>query len=834
MTTTVELPPCPSFDDFFSATHGGWAPLPWQSRLAQQIANGQCQWPDEIGVPTGLGKTTTIDIAVWALAAQADRSPAERTAPTRIWYVVNRRLLVDAASDHAERLARLLATSSPERNSLAEREQQDLIAISKRLQAVAGPPLAFFGADGTSITGPLYVSRLRGGSQSGRRPPHPGQPAIICATVPMFGSRLLFRGYGSSNGMWPIDAAHTGMDALVLLDEAHISQPLTRLINILPKADAPRAGALLPRHEPVPLNQLLPPSRSHPTVVSLTATGFPSAERFDLGAEDYENEVVRMRLDAKKATSLLTTEPKKLAAVLADTAVAQLSQVITDVGAPATAVIFVNSPRSALAVRTELGKHKGLPSGADIVTLTGQLRTPEAEAIRGQLADPELGAPSNRPTGPRGRPLIVIATQTLEVGADLDFDVLVSELAGVRAVTQRLGRLNRLGKRDHARAVLVEVTGAKPGVLYGDEPAAIAQRLRDVDLPIDLSPATIAAVLGVPNEAEPDVPELLGTHMWEFAKTSLAPPGAAPPEPFFSGLVTPDHLVSVCWRSVAPEVGSVLEPRPADLEFVDVSISDLADIGPLYRIDTNGAAIEVIESSDHLSPGDRVVLLSNVGRYSAAGWDPSSAAAVLDLSPLARRSIRVLVEAFGNLLGEITPEQEAIITSVATANPVSDQEDGIDFDPVLDGAAARLMHAWLNDAACPGSITEAFWDQRRGRNAVIERDPDGRRPRLVWRSETAVPGPRVDALDELSLAVGDGDQRLLDIHLRSVGVQAKSIATRIGLPPEIAGALYQAGTLHDLGKAHPGFQGWLGYEPAEQALFANRTAKLRALLPASQ
>ena len=102
----------PSFPDFYRALHGR-DPFPWQSRLAELVAVSG--WPSEIGVPTGLGKTSSIDIAVWSLAAQADRHPSERTAPTRVWYTVNRRLLVDAVTDHALRLAGLLrdATVGP-------------------------------------------------------------------------------------------------------------------------------------------------------------------------------------------------------------------------------------------------------------------------------------------------------------------------------------------------------------------------------------------------------------------------------------------------------------------------------------------------------------------------------------------------------------------------------------------------------------------------------------------------------------------------------------------------------------------------------------------------
>ena len=93
----------PTFAKLYRALNGR-DPFPWQRRLAEQIAATE-QWPAEVGVPTGLGKTACLDIAVWWLASQADRAPAERTAPTRIWWVVNRRLLVDSTAEHAERIA---------------------------------------------------------------------------------------------------------------------------------------------------------------------------------------------------------------------------------------------------------------------------------------------------------------------------------------------------------------------------------------------------------------------------------------------------------------------------------------------------------------------------------------------------------------------------------------------------------------------------------------------------------------------------------------------------------------------------------------------------------
>ncbi|MEZ5218388.1 MAG: hypothetical protein R2715_17820 [Ilumatobacteraceae bacterium] len=194
------------FSAFYEAVHGR-RPFPWQEALADRLAGSG--WPEEVGVPTGLGKTSCLDIAVWWLAHEAAvRGPA-RHAPTRIWWVVNRRLLVDSTMDHAEGLAR----------SLAEARSGVLAQIADALRSVAADP----------ASAPLEVHRLRGAAPS-TRPIDPSQPAVILSTVPMFGSRLLFRGYGSSRSMRPIDASFAGIDSLVLVDEAHLARHLMTLV----------------------------------------------------------------------------------------------------------------------------------------------------------------------------------------------------------------------------------------------------------------------------------------------------------------------------------------------------------------------------------------------------------------------------------------------------------------------------------------------------------------------------------------------------------------------------------------------------------------------------
>jgi hypothetical protein len=79
----------PEFPVFF---HALWSydPFPWQRMLAERLVEGE--WPKALDLPTAAGKTACIDIAIHALAAQAEKPVWERTAPRRIWFVADRRI----------------------------------------------------------------------------------------------------------------------------------------------------------------------------------------------------------------------------------------------------------------------------------------------------------------------------------------------------------------------------------------------------------------------------------------------------------------------------------------------------------------------------------------------------------------------------------------------------------------------------------------------------------------------------------------------------------------------------------------------------------------------
>ena len=68
------------FAAFFAALNGGCGPFRWQERLLDSLLeNGR--WPEQIAAPTGAGKTSAIDVHVFAVALTADGSRAAAAAP---------------------------------------------------------------------------------------------------------------------------------------------------------------------------------------------------------------------------------------------------------------------------------------------------------------------------------------------------------------------------------------------------------------------------------------------------------------------------------------------------------------------------------------------------------------------------------------------------------------------------------------------------------------------------------------------------------------------------------------------------------------------------------
>lgn len=803
----------PRFAAWFSAVNRGQTPLPWQERLAEQVL--ERGWPSLIGVPTGLGKTACLDVAIWALAAEADRPPAERCHPRRVWYVVNRRLLVDVTATKLARLSELLSEPRSTDGPIA--------AVAERLRA--------FGGLGEE---PLHVATLRGGADLGHRPPDPGQPAVILATPAMYGSRWLFRGYGTSTGMRPIDAALAGTDSLVLLDEAHLARPL-RLLSAQTRAcDRGRSEAMLPG------------GRGHVRFVDLTATGDNAPDRFDLDDDDYRHPIVRRRLDAAKAITLApeTTRKKLPDAILAEGI--RWHQGLT---AHRACLLFCNDPRTARTVYDGLDARLG--ANADVLLLTGRMREREADGARAQVLNPVTGAPAGSVTVHRPRPLLVVATQTLEVGADLDVDYLITESASARSLVQRLGRLNRLGDKPNAGGVIVHAADGDGGV-YGEETEAVWHRLLDVageDRVVDLSPREASNRVGPPDDQVQDPPCLLPALLWEWVKTTVPPTGEAPVEVFVEGREEHRRRVQVCWRAALqpflPAMGDhdddeaearKLIPPVTAREMIELPIYEvraaLEGRENVIRLSRDRSGVERVALGD-LRSGDTVLLAVADGRYDRFGWNPESATDVTDVSLLEGATFPLVPEAVANLV--VGPAD--VIARLGSVMGRLGRDPEVDDDPPMlsdlpdDGELASLFPAdsgrWEE---LLGNIRGHLGAGRPPTGSTIERPVNGvAYLRLRRRSGPASAPVRAEALEELSFGIEGGSgptSPVLTDHLLHVGSTAEHVALAIGLSPELVRGCARAGAFHDVGKNDERFQRWLAPDGDDRGLMAKSPRSL--------
>ena len=728
-----------------------------------------------------------VSIGPCAGPAHGHRRASGGSSTVAFWW--------DSTADHGKAIAEALSDPLSAGSDAAGRDA--IGRIAERLRSLWTD----------SAAPPLDVISLRGGIAS-RSPTDPARPTVILCTLPMYGSRLLFRGYGSRRPS--VDAAMAGTDSLVLLDEAHLAGHLRALVPAL-AACTPEA------------RDTLGGERSRPTVVSLTATGdAEEGERFDLNDDDEAHPVVRQRLDA--------TKPVQVKAVTGDTA-KRLAEatvaLIAEAPAPAACLVFANTPKTARETFEHLGA--GLPE-VEALLLTGLVREREAARIRARILDPEHGMATARPPDtPRRRHLIVVATQTLEVGADIDAEYLVTEGCGVRALTQRLGRLNRLGRFPHARATYVHVPpsgrrgGSSSGTkdeawpVYGREPATVLERLLNSPAgseagTVDLSPRSVASALGRPLDDPGRAPEILPGLLWEWTKTTTPPEGEAPVEPYFSGIAAPRLSVALLWRAHLPAPGRRLWPRGTDREAVDVPLAEARQVlkdDEIRRLAPDGVTVERVPADD-LRPGDRIVVGSDAGHMDQFGWNPAATDPVADDS-LANLGLPLDAVAIRRLCGAAL--DGLVDTALGIAN------DDRDIDETERTEAISDILAALRDVPEP-----AGWDRSEWIEYVAWLRPRVLAPRNeVPRLPVEMPDDEAlsDEFDELSLGPVAVE---LDPHGHAVKTRARMIAERIGLPDDLLEAVERAARLHDIGKSDTRFQRWLNPQAGPGPLLAKSNA----------
>jgi CRISPR-associated endonuclease/helicase Cas3 len=354
-------------------------PMPWQARLFQEYFS-QGQIPKACSLPTGLGKTSVIAIWLSALCHKAN-------IPRRLIYVVNRRTVVDQTTDEVVKYAEVCKT-------------HELFA------------------DFRERFGGLRISTLRGQfADNGDWCEDPSVPAVICGTVDMIGSRLLFSGYGIGRGARPLHAGFLGQDSLLIHDEAHLEPAFQQLIEKIEEQQYREAPVQWPKLK----------------CMELTATS-KTENAFRLDNDDYLNEVVKTRMESVKTIILHElADPKKPAKELS-------ARALEFKESDRSILIFVSSIEAVLDVQEILDKAK---LSDRVVTLTGTMRGKERDEL---VENPVFRRflPNSLKDAKTGT-VYLICTSAGEVGVNISADHMICDLSTFESMAQRLGRVNRFG-----------------------------------------------------------------------------------------------------------------------------------------------------------------------------------------------------------------------------------------------------------------------------------------------------------------------------------------------------------------------------------------------------
>lgn len=801
----------PDFAIYFRALWGH-DPFPWQTMLAERVRVGG--WPRALDLPTAAGKTGCIDIAIYALAVQADRPPAERTAPRRIWLVVDRRIVVDDAFGRATRIA----------EALAQATDGPLKEIADRLRALSG------------TSRPLAVGRLRGGIlRDDGWARIPSQPAVITSTVDQVGSRLLFRGYGHSLLTAPIFAGLAANDSLILLDEAHCAVPFLQTLEAISRYRGPAwAEAPIPAPFGFVVMSATPPQGLPPEAV------FPGTDR----AAALNHPELRRRFDTSKLAELVAVGRRRGSGddPLVPEAVQRAAASLR--GGRSRVAVMVNRVRTAMDVAAGLREVVG-EDEADVVLLTGRIRPYERDGLVERWA-PYLKA--LRPKEP-ARPIVLVTTQCLEVGADFSFDALVTECASLDALRQRFGRLSRLGAEHPAPAVILireaDIEPKEPDPVYGRALSATWKWLGEqasggpdgqllVDMGVTALEARVGAAEDLPSLLAPsvDAPVLLPAHLDLLCQT--APPPHPEPDVslYLHGRLGPPD-VSVVWRCDLPEDTGAW----AETVALCPPVSGEMLQAPLWRVrdwlaqrsvtdddpDVEGAGLQPEERGerirpcllwrgrdrskvawrpDEIAPGDVVVVpasyapggLGQATRAEAVGeegvdiWEPARAGA--GQPPAVRLSEAVLrpwldcpaVKDLATAVGFPAPDRSAVQDAVQAL---------LDYGPEDEQSPPPPPEWWLK--LLRTTHTGRMLEHPAGGVIFIARAAGSR-------------GTEPDLFaDDDDLASAADREVALDEHSRLVRRAAERIAERC-LPDDLREVLALAALWHDAGKLDQRFQ----------------------------
>jgi len=487
----------------------GHSPYPYQTRLSDG------PWPDLLDVPTGLGKTAAVTLA-WLYRRQELRDP---DTPRRLVWCFPMRVLVE----------------------------QTRAAVEDWLNKLD--------CHGKPGDGKVSVHLLMGGEPDVRAPQwasYPEENAILIGTQDMLLSRALMRGYGMSRYQWPVHYALLHNDALWVFDEVQLMGPAlptsTQLEAFRRKLHCFSSSRSLWVSATLREDWL--------DTVDFRPFRQQGLQAHTLSDKDRSEDNVKRRIHAPKALAKASSElldrTKAGQAAYIKVLAAEIREAHQ---AGEQTLIILNRVDRAQALYDAL-----CDDDPDCLLLHARFRQAERKRIEEQLSQ-EPGA--------AGR--VVIATQAVEAGVDMDSRVLFTELAPWTSLIQRFGRCNRAGKFDDATVYWINVDESERELALPYEADPLTAARQQLEQASSASPEDLPAV-----EEQPALTQVIRLRdLLELFNTDPDLSGFdVDVSPYIRDTGTPQ--LQVFWRDVDRDTAAN-QGHPQREELCPVSISQLRD-----------------------------------------------------------------------------------------------------------------------------------------------------------------------------------------------------------------------------------------------------------------
>lgn len=770
-------------------------PFSWQEEVLDHICEHGV-WPERINAPTGSGKSSVVDIHLFANALAA--VGAAPRVPRRLCVTVGRRALVDSQATRADNILGCMKKALTDGSG----EPDILRRVAEALQS-------FQTRNDEKESNPFETGHIRGELSNRNLPVTDiSACAIIAATPDMYGSRALFRGYGSTKAARPRETALLTMDTVMVLDEAHMNRQLLHTTQRIAQLQKYEADLGVPTLQVVETTATPSTEDSDSTTLGVDIEALDKPNDKELHKRVYSHKELMLhpidKWDGKPGNAAtVKAAVDAIKDFLAHREVGKGSEVAHTVGC------IVNHVRTAISIKEALAKDL---AEDEVQLLVGRMRPYDLKKLHPDLFTTE-GDKSVK---------VVVATQTLEVGIDVDFADLVTELAPASSLAQRFGRVNRLGHRDDSKVVVIEPAS-------GDSVKKDAPPYRAVDLSNayawlealngaenpSVNPAAMVKNPPVQSSPErllyqrPEWPDLL-----EFSRTDENPydepdldlwlHDSLEAETAMGGVIVRDNLPSNTSAAMEILKTSYFAPRdeetfPANLKILKeiLDYQDEHGVKPrkfLYRqgeISLWQDADQGEESSQTLAPGD--VLILDMGSI-----------------PFTNQGIAVTQRELPSKKDELKAvpfldDDELCVAELYVYEKCADREER--FRKYL-GLSPDEVAELLDSQASDGQKVIA---------SELSTEAEGGQEVIAWYADVTDDKKSIEGSD-IAQELAPTDPVLLDDHQNDVAERTRQLAENLGLAPEFSEALELAAKYHDEGKRDLRFQQMLGADPDADAL----------------